>query len=1436
MGVAEVNLDKAEILFEQKTYFFSHSDEQDHIYSIIKSRGEFYEQEILSALRPLLSPGDWVVDAGANIGNHSIYFAGVCGCNVIAFEPNPVAARILRQNIELNGLEDKIQVHEVALGAQVGTGSIVSPGDHNLGMAKIHEAEEGAGQVHIGLLSDYVGPNSIRLIKIDAEGMDVDVLRGAASLIERDKPAVTIEASSRDSFLRISGMLEPYGYIAAGSFNYTPTHLFLKDDGSQTNRTLSLISRQFAMNYIDHAALRDAVSGDLRQARAQRDQLTAAVSVYAKELPDMLAQVRKAITDDLRDYIHSEIVAVGKQADDRISSEIATLETKLSSFDTVAPTVLQLSKEAERSNVQLDAVEKAFAQLGETLAARDSRQAEAASATSEIISALQGNVANEAERSNTRLDAIEKAIAQLDKKLAARDRRHAAAASATSDMITALRSNVGTEAERSNTRIDAIEKAIAQLDDKLADRDGRHIEAAGATGDMISALRDDIEKMVQFAVLWAEADRLHHAAQSQAQTQLQHDVERMRREGPSEGTDAPVATGSVWAQGDKPAAAVNAPSSKGSVWRVVREGSTPIPTPAQTQTPAITASNISPHVSEPVLIADETFLGAWDGIGWATGRASLEPGGIVRATDNADAGFVTRKYPFAEGGLLEIEIVMAAEPAGSARPVVTIVSDADEGIGTETVLRAGTTTVRAFAPSRTRDVKLRITARNAKAGDSFAVRRLIVRRISLDAHQRDVRRRIGEPVLASMASIPSRRTMLADSVNSLLAQCDRVRVFLNNYPDVPEFLLHPRVDVRRSQDWDDRGDAGKMFWLEHDKQPGYRLIVDDDLIFPPDFSDVMCGKVAAKGKRAIYATHGVLVRQPVSNYYDNRSRAATFHFGRELPTDRRVHIGATNALCMHSSAVLMRWDDFKYCNSADVWLALYAQQNELQVLTPTRRKNWVRENQHAAPEETIYKHSLNRTRTRFDSSLVQDAVLKRNWPLTIKVGDGHKYALVLALESVEGLGAGLERFLNQAATETTEWVVMLAYDRSDAALEEAVAGLRIERETHLIDTAKGDALTQAAQLMEKTGIEALLAIEAQSLTGAQDGKAFTAGKPAAWGGSHLLKLKAGRHVAGAVLAASEQDAESLMAAIGELRFNAPGGGRSTFAGTPREPATSPVVTAATSGPTINSVFERVRVLNLDRRADRWESMSRSLALADIKAERFSAVDGSRPEVVAEYEAYLKQPLVTVSDSIPAINSQRDLYMGYTSQMARLAHLERSGKKAIASRGAWGYLKSTETLLEEALADNLESLLIFDDDVLLHKDIKALFAEAMSQLPDDWLILQLGTLQYNWSPPWAEWHSPLLYRTNGSAIGSHAVGMRFDVIPFLLDQVKRLDMPYDIGALSAATRAFPDRCFVIHPNLAIQSLVDSDIGTSNFQKANKRQEAAATYRWNLEDYQ
>ena len=843
------------------------------------------------------------------------------------------------------------------------------------------------------------------------------------------------------------------------------------------------------------------------------------------------------------------------------------------------------------------------------------------------------------------------------------------------------------------------------------------------------------------------------------------------------------------------------------------------------------------EISKDEAVGDEDFSAGWEGRAWAQDGTELCANGVVRATGQlARAGIVTRLYDFAAGGLLEVEL--RGEVLGAGRPTLRIVSEAGEGIGPDFAVGKSGGVFRAFAPARTSKIKIYLLMMDTEAGDCFKLDGLALKKLDPDQHQHRVRAITGEPVLASMASIPSRRDMLADCINSLVVQCDKVRVFLNNYPDVPDFLVHPKIEVRRSQDWDDRGDAGKVFWLEQDKTPGYRLIVDDDLIFPPDFAEVMCAKVAAKEKKAIYAAHGVLVRQPVKNYYDDRSRAATFHFARALAEDHRVHIGATNALCLHSDAISMHWDDFKYSNSADMWLALHAQEKNLQVLTPARPSNWVRENRHAAPDETIYNHSRNRTRTRFDSSLVQDAVLKFHWPLTVKVGNKPKYCLLVVFKETKGLAEGIEQFIARTRGEA-EWIVMLAYDRSVPALEEAVAGMKIERETHLVDTAaKPDGLAQAIELVGRLGVASILCVNGNALTADLERTPVDLGTPEQWQDMTVVRLKVGQNesLAGMILAGGAAALDDFKSALEGLALPAPESSFADFAKVllRRKVAVVPLA-AKTPEATVNSVFKRVKVLNLDRRADRWESVSRSLALAGIEAESFAAVDGNLPNVAAEYERYLELPKVTVSSDIPKIRYQRDLYMEYTSQAARVAYLEREGKKAIASRGAWGYLKSYEAVLEEALIEGTESLLVFDDDVLLHKDISTLFAQAMSQLPDNWLLLQFGTLQYNWSPPWAEWYSPLLYKTNGSAVGSHAVGMRFDVIPFLLDHVRRFDMPYDIGALSAATRAFADRCFVICPNLAIQSLLDSDIGTSDFQKAMNRENAAATYKWNFDDY-
>ncbi|MFM8754697.1 MAG: hypothetical protein ACKODL_08425 [Phenylobacterium sp.] len=69
--------------------------------------GVFYEVAALDALRGLIRPGQTVVDVGANIGNHTVYFAGEAGCRVVPFECNPRMVENLKATIALNQLEGR---------------------------------------------------------------------------------------------------------------------------------------------------------------------------------------------------------------------------------------------------------------------------------------------------------------------------------------------------------------------------------------------------------------------------------------------------------------------------------------------------------------------------------------------------------------------------------------------------------------------------------------------------------------------------------------------------------------------------------------------------------------------------------------------------------------------------------------------------------------------------------------------------------------------------------------------------------------------------------------------------------------------------------------------------------------------------------------------------------------------------------------------------------------------------------------------------------------------------------------------------------------------------------------------------------------------------------------------------------------------------------
>jgi FkbM family methyltransferase len=134
------------------------------------------EFEEMAFLLHFLRRGDLFADVGANIGLYTILAAVAIGTDVVAFEPGE-SATWLMSNIELNGAADRVEVRREAVGAKSGSVFFTSGLD-----TMNHITPEGKGAVPITML-DMACKTVPSLIKIDVEGFEADVLRGARDIL-----------------------------------------------------------------------------------------------------------------------------------------------------------------------------------------------------------------------------------------------------------------------------------------------------------------------------------------------------------------------------------------------------------------------------------------------------------------------------------------------------------------------------------------------------------------------------------------------------------------------------------------------------------------------------------------------------------------------------------------------------------------------------------------------------------------------------------------------------------------------------------------------------------------------------------------------------------------------------------------------------------------------------------------------------------------------------------------------------------------------------------------------------------------------------------------------------------------------------------------------------------------------------------------------------
>jgi len=150
----------------------------------------------------VLRAGDTAVEVGAHIGFFAMQMADMVGASgkVYAFEPVDSNADLFERSVLENGFDDRVEFHRAAVGAVMGVATLTFPretlntgGAYVLGDGTSPLADHETRSVDVLALDRMHLQRPVRLIKMDVEGAEPLVLRGAAALLTDDRPIVLSE-------------------------------------------------------------------------------------------------------------------------------------------------------------------------------------------------------------------------------------------------------------------------------------------------------------------------------------------------------------------------------------------------------------------------------------------------------------------------------------------------------------------------------------------------------------------------------------------------------------------------------------------------------------------------------------------------------------------------------------------------------------------------------------------------------------------------------------------------------------------------------------------------------------------------------------------------------------------------------------------------------------------------------------------------------------------------------------------------------------------------------------------------------------------------------------------------------------------------------------------------------------------------------------------
>ena len=201
---------------------FSFYDNDKYVGKSLSEYGEWSESEV-ELIKGLVTKNEVIIEIGSNIGTHTVPLAKHLsnGGKIYAFEQQSQNRKLLEQNIKDNDIEN-VQISKIAISSKEGKAymnTFANDKLSNYGDARIFRDEfDNSECVQVKTLDEFFynnfdGENSVRLIKFDVQGQELNVIIGSEKLINEYKPILYLENDNIETSKKLIDKIKSLGYI-----------------------------------------------------------------------------------------------------------------------------------------------------------------------------------------------------------------------------------------------------------------------------------------------------------------------------------------------------------------------------------------------------------------------------------------------------------------------------------------------------------------------------------------------------------------------------------------------------------------------------------------------------------------------------------------------------------------------------------------------------------------------------------------------------------------------------------------------------------------------------------------------------------------------------------------------------------------------------------------------------------------------------------------------------------------------------------------------------------------------------------------------------------------------------------------------------------------------------------------------------------------------